>query len=89
MAEDVAMGAHDQMALKARLDGKTSVQFRRAAQKHANAFWVYAIIAGAVWYFTAWYWALIPLALAALVMSQSFSATAIANRMEEYEAKGL
>jgi membrane protein YdbS with pleckstrin-like domain len=76
---------HDQVALKARLDGNTSVQFRTAAQKHANATWVYLIIAGVVWYFTSWQWALIPGALAVYVAIQSISATAVAIRLEKYE----
>jgi hypothetical protein len=79
------MSLHDQIALKARLDGNTSAQFRTAAQKHANATWVYLLIAGAVWYLTSWPWALIPAAFAAYIAMQSISATAIAVRLERYE----
>jgi hypothetical protein len=79
------MSAHDQMAMNARLDGQTSVMFRQAAQRHANATWIYLIIAGIVWWLTAWYWALIPAALAIFTIIQSVSATAIANRLEAYE----
>ena len=80
------MSFHDQIALKARLDGNTSAQFRAAAQKHANATWVYLIIAGIVWYFTSWPWTLIPGALAIYVAIQSISATAVAMRLEKYES---
>jgi hypothetical protein len=80
------MSFHDQIALKARMDGNTSAQFRAAAQRHANATWVYLIIAGIVWYFTSWVWALIPFALAAYVAVQSLSATAVAIRLEKYES---
>ena len=81
----VAMSFHDRIALKARLDGNTSAQFRAGAQRHANATWVYLIIGAIVWYFTSWLWALIPLAFAAYVALQSISATAVAIRLEKYE----
>jgi hypothetical protein len=81
------MSIHDQMALNARLEGQTSAQYHRAAQRHANAMWIYIIIAGIVWYFTNWIWALIPFALAALVAIQSISATLIAQRLEKYESR--
>lgn len=79
------MSFHDRIALKARLDGNTSVQFRVGAQRHANATWIYLIIAGLVWHFTSWLWALIPFAFAAYVALQSISATAVAIRLEKYE----
>jgi uncharacterized protein YqhQ len=79
------MPAHDEMALSARLDGQTSAQYRQAAQKHANATWIYLLIAGAVLIFTSWVFALIPVALAVFVMCQSFSATKIAKKLEEFE----
>jgi Flp pilus assembly protein TadB len=81
------MPLHDQMALNARLDGQTSGQYRHAAQRHANAMWIYIIIAGVVWYFASWIWALIPFALAAFVATQSVSATLIARRLEKYESR--
>ncbi len=76
---------HDQVALKARLDGNTSAQFRAAAQRHANATWIYLIIGVALWYFASWLWALIPFAVAVYVAFQSISATAVAMRLEKYE----
>ena len=79
------MSFHDSVALKARLDGNTSAQFRMAAQRHANATWIYLIIGGIVWYFANWLWALILFALAAYVAFQSVSATAVAIRLEKYE----
>jgi len=79
------MSFHDSVALKARLDGNTSAQFRAAAQRHANATWIYLIIGAIVWYFTSWLWALIPFAFAAYVAFQSVSATAVAIRLAKYE----
>jgi len=79
------MSFHDSVALKARLDGNTSIKFRTAAQRHANAMWVYLTIGLIVWYFTSWIWSLIPVAFAVYVAIQSFSATAIATRLERYE----
>lgn len=79
------MSFHDSVALKARLDGDTSAQFRAAAQQHAKATWLLLIIGGVVWYFASWLWALIPFALAALVAIQSTCATAVAIRLEKYE----
>src|SRR5436309_1435006 len=46
------MSFHDSVVEKARRDGNTSAQFHQAAQKHANATWIYLIIAGVVWYFS-------------------------------------
>lgn len=79
------MSFHDLVAMKARFDGNTSAQFRAAAQRHANATWIYLIIGAIVWYFASWLWALIPFAFAAYVALQSVSATAVAMRLEKYE----
>jgi len=79
------MGFHEQIALKARLDGETAAVYRDAADQHAKAFWMYLALAGMVWYFTAWYWALIPAALAVFVTIQSISAKAVATRLDKYE----
>lgn len=79
------MGWHDSLAIKARQTGKTSADFKKGSQRKANATWVYAIVAGAVWYFVSWPWALIPAALATLSAFQSVSATMIALRLEKAE----
>lgn len=79
------MGFHDQIALSARLDGHTAAMYRHSAQKHADATWVYLIIAAVVWYFFAWYWALIPAVFAIVTAIQSMSATAVAMKLEKYE----
>ncbi len=42
------MSIHDKMALRAGIMGKTSAEFHAAAQKHANATWGLAILAGVV-----------------------------------------
>ncbi len=79
------MSLHDKLALNAKLDGNTSHQFRDAAQKHANATWIYLIIAGIVWYFSSWAWSLIPFGLAAFSAFKSISATMVAMRLEKQE----
>ncbi len=80
------MSFHDELTTKAILDGNTSQQFRLAAQRKANATWVYLIIAGIVWYFSSWVWSLIPFAFAALTTLQSISATMVAIRLEKRES---
>ncbi len=77
------MSFHDQLAHKALLNGHTSQQFHHADQKHAHATWFYLLIAGLLWYFTNWMWALIPGVLAAFVACQSISATLVAIRLEK------
>jgi hypothetical protein len=42
------MSFHNSIATKALMMGKTSVEFRRAAQKHANATWFFLVVAAAV-----------------------------------------
>jgi hypothetical protein len=79
------MPFYDNLAVTARVGGKTSAQFRAAAQRHANATWVYLIVAGIVWYFASWVWALLPLALAFHVAFKSVSSTAVAVRLEAWE----
>jgi len=76
------MSLHNELAQKAVAVGKHSSEFSAAAQKHANATWFYLIVAGVVWYFTSWPWALIPAALGVYAAFQSISATKIATRIE-------
>jgi hypothetical protein len=57
------MSFNDRAASKAIASGKGAADFSVAAQKHANATWFYLIVAGSVWYFTGWGWALIPFAI--------------------------
>jgi hypothetical protein len=80
------MALHDKLAHKAIAMGKHSSEFSEAAQKHANATWFYLIVAGAVWYFFGWLWALIPAALGVYTAFQSISATLIATRLESQES---
>lgn len=65
--------------------GKRSSEFTAAAQQKANATWFCLIIAGVVWYFFEWPWALIPAALVVYTAFQSISATMIATRLENHE----
>lgn len=83
------MGFHDSVAIKALQMGKTAGEFRSASQNKANATWLYLAVAGAVWYFVSWPWALIPAALAALSAFQSVSATMVALRLEKVEQRSL
>ncbi len=76
------MAFHDQIALKALVDGNTSEQFEIAAQKHANATWFYLIVGAVVWYFSSWLWALIPFAIAVYTAAQSISATLVAIKLK-------
>ena len=76
------MSLHDKLAEIAIATGKSSAEFSAAAQKHANATWFYVIVAGVVWYFFGWVWALIPAALGVYAIFQSVSATMIATRLE-------
>lgn len=80
------MPFHATLADAALRDGNTPEQFRAAAQRHANAFWFYAAIAGGLWYFLDWRWALLPLGLAALVAVQGVSSTLVARRLEQRTA---
>jgi hypothetical protein len=77
----VGASFHDQVADEAVADGNTSYQFRAAAQKHANAFWVLAFVGIGVW-FLAGLWSLIPFGLAALAAAQSVSSTLVARKLE-------
>jgi fatty acid desaturase len=76
---------YDDIARKAILEGQNSAIYRHAAQKHANAFWIYLIIAAVIWFSLGFWWALMPLLLAAFVAIQSVSATQVAIRVEAYE----
>jgi len=49
---------HDEVAQKALRDGNSTDDFAAAAQKHANASWLYGIVAALVYYFFGWLWAL-------------------------------
>ncbi|HNY64395.1 MAG TPA: hypothetical protein PKM41_03085 [Deltaproteobacteria bacterium] len=74
---------------KAILDGRSSRDFRIAAQSNANAAVVYLIIALAVWFFAGWVWALIPAALMLYTGCQSISATRIAIGLEQVEGQAI
>ncbi len=82
------MSIHDKMAFKAASMGKTSAEFHASAQRHANATWGSAILAGVVWYFAGWLWALIPAAIGLFTIAKSASSTMIATRLEKAEQSG-
>jgi hypothetical protein len=75
----------DALARSALAAGNTPEEFRRAAQAHANATWMFALVGVTVWYFLHWGWALIPFAYAAFRAIQSVSSTMVAMRLERPE----
>jgi hypothetical protein len=77
---------HDKLAERAAAMGKTAEDFHVAAQKHANAAWFFLIVAGVVWYFLAWTWALIPAAIGIFSAFQSVSSTMIESKLENLDA---
>lgn len=79
------MSLHDKLAKKAVSMGKSSSEFKAAAQKHANATWFFVISALIVCYFWGWVWALIPIALTVYTALQSISSTMIATRIRNQE----
>ncbi len=79
------MSLHDKLANKAASMGKTASEFSAAAQKHANATWFFVIVAGVIWYFANWAWALIAAALGIYTAAQSISSTLIASKIEQLE----
>lgn len=60
----------------------TAQDFDAAAQRHANQFWVWAIIAAVVFIFLRW-WAAIPAAFALYSIVESFSATNCAGALRK------
>jgi len=81
------MSLHEDLAIKAISLGHTAERLHRAAQTKANSTWFFLIVAGVVWYFSTWIWALIPLAIGAFTAVQSVSATLTAHHMERLEKK--
>jgi len=76
------MGWHDSLAARAIAMGKTAAEFKSGARRKANLTCLFLVVAGAVWYFAGWPWALIPAAIATWNAFQSMSATMIAGRLE-------
>jgi asparagine N-glycosylation enzyme membrane subunit Stt3 len=81
------VGAHDRMAEKALANGKSPTAFLDAAKRHARASWFWVILAGVVWYFTDWWWALIPVAMLIFSVVQSISSTLIGVKLEKLQGK--
>lgn len=77
------MGWHDSLTERAIAMGKTAPDFRKGAQHKANMTWLFLAVAGAVWYFVGWAWALFPSGIAAFSAFQSVSATMIAARLDK------
>lgn len=79
------MSLQSKLAKKAEAMGNSSSEFTAAAQKHADATWFYLIVAGILWYFLGWRWALIPVAFGIYKIFQSIIATLVAMRLENTE----
>jgi hypothetical protein len=77
------MGWHDSLATRAIAMGKTADEFKSGARRKAYEALLFLVVAGAVWYFVGWPWALIPAAIAAFRALQGMSATMIAARLEK------
>ena len=82
------MGWHDSLAARATAMGKTAADFKGGAQRKANVTWLFLIVAGAVWYFVGWGWAVIPACIAAFSAMQSVRATMIAARLDKTASGG-
>lgn len=79
------MGLHDRLAQHAFLRGKRAKQFEAAASRHANAFWMWAIATGLLWWLVDGLWWVIPAVLAGWSVLYSVSATMIQTRLERIE----
>ena len=79
------MNLHDKLADKASSMEKSASEFRAAAQRHAKTTWFFLIVAGAVWYFANWLWALLPTGIGIFTALQSISSTMIASKVEKTE----
>ena len=82
------MGFHDDLAMRALIDGKMPEDFHAAAYKHAQASITLLIIAGIVWWLASWKWALLPLLLGVFIAAQSMSATTIAGKLAYLKSGG-
>jgi len=79
------MSFYDNLAKKAILDGNTSAEFKKMAQKHANWTWVLAILTIVIWYLSNGGWALIFGALTLFSATRSISANMVKQRIEKLE----
>jgi hypothetical protein len=61
----------------------TAADFDAAAQRNAHAFWVYAIVAGLVWWLASIWWAAFPAALALWCVYTSVGATMAARELRK------
>jgi hypothetical protein len=61
----------------------TAADFERAAQRHANLFWVWLVVAALAWWLVAPVWAAIPGLLALFSAVSSVAATRSASKLRE------
>ena len=80
------MGWHDDLADRAAAAGKKAEEFRNGARRKGRMTGLWLLATALVWY-VAGPWSLIPATLAAFTTVQRISATLIAVRLEEREAR--
>jgi len=81
------MSFHDKLVQNALSMGQSSTHFTKVAQEKANATWFYGLIAGALWYFQDWMWAILPIVLAIYSVIQSISSTKVAMGLENLQGE--
>jgi hypothetical protein len=63
-------------------EGKSSRQFRMAAQGWDDIFWYLLVLVSVVWFFASWKWALIPDVYALFTLIQRINSTRLANALD-------
>lgn len=81
------MGWHDDLADRAAAAGKTAEEFRSGAREKARMAGLWLVATAIVWFVAGWPWVAIPAVLAVYSTVQRVSATLIAARLEEREAR--
>jgi hypothetical protein len=77
------MSFQDRMVMAALRRGLTSKDFHKGAQSNANSAWFFLLVAGAVFYFQSWQWAVLPGLVTLWSVYRSISATRVALKLEE------
>ena len=77
------MSFHDRAVQRAIAEGRSSNDFKAGAQKNANAFWFWLLVAGGIWYFFGWKWAILPGAISIFKAIMSIDATTVASKIEK------
>lgn len=59
----------------------TARDFDKAAQRNADAFWLWLVVGGVVWFLVSWGWAIIPAAVAVYCAFNSMYSTRAAQAL--------